>query len=458
MTLPTIAILAATGQQGRAVLDHFCAHHGESYTIRAVVRDPTKAAAAKTGTDASKVQYVRGDYTDAASLRAAFDGAEYVFAMTNPDMSFTGLEEQSGRNIADAVRDTHSVRLLVFSSVPDATAISGGTLECANLAGKAAAQRYMVEIGIPAVFVWPGFFMQNHIPGKPGQPRRIEGKDGENQSAVVFDTLVRDDVRIPFVDVSDFGALVHALIQNPSQHIGASIPLVGDWMTFPELAARWARTTGVPASSHRITEDEFSAPFGPDAATSNPVCKMLLEMYRFVNQFGYFEGNAPGSPLAPTTSWETFVQRHWPTASSAASLESAWTPAQTAIARYFRIFDKTQASSTVSEPSELFAPNGIVSFPFAPPGYAAEHVGIQAIKTYYSTWDTIFQFDSWTPLQPRAIGDSGAIVEIECRGSIKTTGKAYDQKYVGVAQVDGAGKITHYTEYWDVSKLSAFTP
>ncbi|KAJ3175779.1 hypothetical protein HDU87_005773 [Geranomyces variabilis] len=430
MTLPTIAILGATGQQGRAVLDHFCAHHGEAYTIRAVVRDPT-AAAAKTGSNASKVQYVCGNYTDAASLRTAFDGAEYVFAMTSPDMSFTGLEEQWGRNIADAVRNANSVRLLVFSSAPDATAISGGTLECANFAGKAAAQRYMVEIGIPAVFVWPGFFMQNHVPGKPGQPRRVN----EKQSAVVFDTL------------------------NPAKYIGASIPLVGDWLTFPELATRWARTTGVPPTSRRITEDEFAAPFGPDAATANPVCKMLLEMYRFVNQYGYYKGNAPESLLAPTTSWETFVRRHWPAvASPAASLESTWTPAQTAIARYFRIFDKTQASLTVSEPSELFAPNGIVSFPFAPEGYANKHVGTQAIKAYYSTWNSIFQFYSWTPLVPRAIGDNGAIVEIECRGSIKTTGKAYDQKYVGVAQVDDAGKITQYTEYWDVSKLSAFTP
>ncbi|KAJ3150690.1 hypothetical protein HDU86_006307 [Geranomyces michiganensis] len=455
MTLPIIAILGATGQQGRAVLDHFCTHHGQSYTIRAVVRDPTKAAAAaaaaaKTDAKGTKVQYLHGDYTDAASLRTAFAGAEYIFAMTNPDMSFAGLEQQWGRNIADAVRDISSVRLLVFSCAPDATTISGGTLECANFAGKAAAQRYMVEIGLPAVFVWPGFFMQNHVPGRPGQPRHIKDSDG-----VAFDTLVRDDVRVPFVDIADFGALVHALIQNPSQHIGHSIPFVGDWMTFPELAARWARMTGVPATSNRITEAEFAAPFGDNAATANPVCKMLLEMYRFVNQFGYYDGTvSPKAKLAPSTSWETFVQRHWPQ-----SQESSWTPAQTAIARYFRIFDKTHApTNPVSEPSELFASNGVVSFPFAPTKYANKHIGIQAIKAYYSTWDSIFQFDSWTPLEPRAMGDSGAVVEIECRGRIKTTGKAYDQKYVGVAEVDGAGKITHYTEYWDVSKLSALTP
>ncbi|KAI8913020.1 NmrA-like family protein, partial [Powellomyces hirtus] len=275
MTLPLIAILGARGQQGKSVLSYLSQHHSAKYAIRGIVRKPAEQAAI------DGVEYVHGDYTEPDSLLKAFDGATAVFAMTNPDMLFTGLEETWGRNIADAVKQSPTVKTLIYSSVADAAKISGNTLTCSNFTGKAATQRYMEEIGVPAVFVWPAFFMQNLTGASPTAPQVDES------GTTVFETLVRDDVLVPFVDIDDMGPMVHAILQDQATYLGKSVQLAGEWMTYPELAKRWTATTGKPSRSQHISYVDFAQRFGPAPSL---VAEMLVDMYKFVNQFGYYGG------------------------------------------------------------------------------------------------------------------------------------------------------------------------
>lgn len=79
---PLFAVVGATGQQGRSVIDAIAAS-SDAYRVRGLMRDTNKAGdLASLGVEA-----VAADAEDQGSLRKAFEGARYVFAMTAPDFA-----------------------------------------------------------------------------------------------------------------------------------------------------------------------------------------------------------------------------------------------------------------------------------------------------------------------------------------------------------------------------------
>ena len=115
-----VAVVGATGRQGgaaaRALLD-------AGVSVRALVRDPAKPAAAALAS--AGAQLVVADFDDPKTVRAAFDGVSRVFAMTTMD-SGRGTEGEiaDGIAIADAAKAA-SVDHLIYSSVGGAERHTG---------------------------------------------------------------------------------------------------------------------------------------------------------------------------------------------------------------------------------------------------------------------------------------------------------------------------------------------
>lgn len=161
-----LIVVGATGFQGRSVIKHY-QHHKPTCSIRGLTRTPSSEAAlqlAKSG-----VEIVQGDLNNVDSLKAAFQDANYIFACTDfgsiirsPDVmgkfktgelpapvgaeSFK-IENQQGRNLADAAASTPTLERLVWSSLPHVKRLSGGKYQQVfHFDAKAEALEYMLSL------------------------------------------------------------------------------------------------------------------------------------------------------------------------------------------------------------------------------------------------------------------------------------------------------------------------
>lgn len=142
-------VMGATGQAGGAVLETLKRRGAK---VRAVARDPARAGGLG-------VEVVRGEASDAASLAAAFKGAEAVFAMLVPPPQAADVLAESraiARAIAAAVRAAKVPHLVALSSVGAQLASGNGIV--AALHGFEAA---LAGAAPSMVFLRPGYFMEN---------------------------------------------------------------------------------------------------------------------------------------------------------------------------------------------------------------------------------------------------------------------------------------------------------
>lgn len=142
-------VMGATGQVGGAVIETL---KQRKAAVRAIARDPARAASLG-------VETVRGDASDAASLAAAFKGAQAAFVMLVPPPQAADVLAESraiSRAVAAAVRDAKVPHLVALSSVGAQLASGNGVVQAlhefeAALAGAAPS----------IVFLRPGYFMEN---------------------------------------------------------------------------------------------------------------------------------------------------------------------------------------------------------------------------------------------------------------------------------------------------------
>lgn len=119
--ITSVTVFGATSVQGTSVVKGLLEDSRKQYTIRATTRHvESKLAKALKALDPNRVQVVFADFDDVASCRAAVDGVDGAFLVTDfvtdADMDMEA-EERHARNVIDACEASHSVRHLVFSTL-----------------------------------------------------------------------------------------------------------------------------------------------------------------------------------------------------------------------------------------------------------------------------------------------------------------------------------------------------
>lgn len=210
----TYAVIGATGQQGGATARALLA---SGAGVRALVRRTDSEAAKVLERDGANL--VRADLTDPASLRAAFDGVDGVFAMTT---SFTERgtdgETEDGVRIADAAAAS-GVGHLVYSSVGGAERGTG----VPHFESKRRVEEHIASLGIPATIVRPVFFMENLAPT-------------EEDGTTVLRLPLPAGVPLQMVAVDDIGAVAASALLDPSRVPGGAVEIAGDERTGEEMA------------------------------------------------------------------------------------------------------------------------------------------------------------------------------------------------------------------------------
>lgn len=266
MEKKTIAVIGATGSQGKAVVNALIKEG--TFKVRAVSRNPDNYSGKAD-------EVVKADLTDISSLTEAFRGSHGVFVVTN---FWEGADEVAqGKTAIQAAKDA-GVNHFIWSTLPNVERISNGKFDVPHFTGKAKVDELVKDAGFENyTFVQAPFYFQNLSGMMGAQPQ---------QNGTIGWTLPIDPTKkvIHMADINDLGKVVAGAFLNPGKTgNGTYLSLATELNSFNDILAAY-KANGREYSFTQVPGDVFSTFFEG--------AKEIAEM------MGYFEAHTymgPGS-------------------------------------------------------------------------------------------------------------------------------------------------------------------
>lgn len=194
---------------------------GGKFRVRALTRNPDKHRGLGD-------EVVAADLDRPDTLRAALKGAHGVFLVTNNWEEGTDEIKQATAAVR-AAKDA-GVKHFIWSTLPNAEAISGGKFKLPHFTGKAKSDRIVEEAGfVNHTFVIAPFYYGNLV-GVLAPQKQADGSVGW---ALPLDPNVRG---IHMGDIHELGDIVAGAFAHSDQAgNGEYLPLVGDFMSFNDI-------------------------------------------------------------------------------------------------------------------------------------------------------------------------------------------------------------------------------
>lgn len=266
-----VLLTGATGLHGGAVARALLA---DGRRVRALTRQPTSApsqALAEAGAELAE-----GDLLDTASLVAAMQDVDVVYAVTTPFGSSADGEVQQGEQMVAAALAAR-VPWFVFASVASADR----AVTVPHFASKWRIERALTESGLIHTVVAPSYFYENL-----GSLLDIAG-EGELALPLSADRPLQQ------VAVNDLGALVTAMLKREDEFVGARVEVAADQPTPRQMAEAIAAATGRPVEYRAVNLVERSGD--------------IAEMYRFLDAAGYQVDIDSLHKRFPEVDWKSFT-------------------------------------------------------------------------------------------------------------------------------------------------------
>ena len=257
-----IAVIGATGQQGGGVVRALEA--SGQFKVRALSRNPGKHRQLAE-------EVVEADLDRPETLNAAFAGADGVFLVT--DFAQAGTDEFKQATAAVRAAKEAGVKHLIWSTLPDVEAISGGKFKVPHFTGKAKIDRIVKEAGfVHHTFVIAPFYYQNLVGALAPQKQA----DGSLGWALPLDPALRC---IHMGDIRELGNLVAGAFAHPNEAgNGEYLPLVGDFLSFREIVDTLSRQ-GHEFSFKQVPKEVFASFF--------PMAAEIAEMFSYFQAHTY---------------------------------------------------------------------------------------------------------------------------------------------------------------------------
>ncbi|KAF7556430.1 hypothetical protein G7Z17_g1404 [Cylindrodendrum hubeiense] len=263
MSKQIVSVVGATGIQGGSVVDALLKDN--KFSVRGLTRninsDSAKALAAKG------VEVVRADANDFDSLVAAFKDSHAIYAVTDFFEPFSKhgpeeaikIEYQQGVNLAKAAAATPTLKHYIWSTLPDASSISGGKYLIPHFESKNRIDRYIKsipELHAKTTFFWITFYAANFT-YPMFKPYYIPTAD----KYVLFQSTPAD---VPILAIGDTrvnaGPFVSAILSQPEKTLNGKIVLAyTEKTTMGELLDIWGKTQGKQVQYVQIDQAPFHA-------------------------------------------------------------------------------------------------------------------------------------------------------------------------------------------------------
>jgi uncharacterized protein YbjT (DUF2867 family) len=250
-----ITVLGATGTQGGAVARALLSD-GE-LAVRAVTRDAASPKAqALAGLDA---QVVEATLTDEGSLRRAFDGAYGAFLVTPYWEHRSPVRELAEvKNLISAAQAA-GLRHVVWSTLEDTREVIAADDDRMPVLGDGyrvphfdvkggAADALFAKSGLPTTYLLMSFYWDNLL----GLARPQRDPDG-----TLAVHLPLGDTPIAGIASDDIGQVALRVFQQPAETIGATIPVVGEYLTGEQMTAALSAVLGEPVAYRPPTYEQF---------------------------------------------------------------------------------------------------------------------------------------------------------------------------------------------------------
>jgi ketosteroid isomerase-like protein len=102
---------------------------------------------------------------------------------------------------------------------------------------------------------------------------------------------------------------------------------------------------------------------------------------------------------------------------------------------------------------DVWAPDGVLEFPYAPADMTARIEGVDALVAYF---DGARRWGGWRFEAVRTVQDASRrlyVAEVHATAVWVETGRPYVQDYVIWMTLDEEGRITSWREYWDKDRV-----
>jgi len=202
---PLIAVVGALSKQGRGVAAALL--QSGRYRVRALTRRPDSPEAQRLAQLGATLAEVPLELGQKAAFVEAFRDARGAFLMT-PGAPPDTFEIALGKEQADAAV-AEGVQHVIFSSLENVRAITGGKKWAPHFTDKAVIEDYIRGLPLTSSFVQLALFYSNLLEYYP--PRQENGK-------LTFSLYLPADVPIPFVDaLAAAGPAVREMFDRPTR-------------------------------------------------------------------------------------------------------------------------------------------------------------------------------------------------------------------------------------------------
>jgi NAD(P)H dehydrogenase (quinone) len=229
----TILVTGASGHLGRLAIEHLL--------DLGVAPDQIVAGARKPATlvdlTARGIQTARVDYTDAASLDAAFAGVDHLLLVSSSEVGQRAVQHAA---VIDAAKRA-GVEHLVYTSAPAAT-----TSALILAPEHKATEEAIVASGIPATILRNGWYTENYA--------------GTAKQAATIGELVASvgEGRVASASRTDYARAAAVVLTEPG-HVGQVYELSGDYAwDFTELAAAISTALDTTVGYRSVTSEEHA--------------------------------------------------------------------------------------------------------------------------------------------------------------------------------------------------------
>ena len=252
-----IAVVGATGAQGgglaRAILDD----PDGGFACRALTRNPASDSARALADRGAEV--VQADLDDEASLTRAFEGAYGAYCLTNFWEHFSADKEiEQAANMARAAKAA-GIRHAIWSTFEDTRKwiplddermpTLQDKYKVAHFDGKAEANHFFTDNGVPTTFLLTSFYWENFIFFGMGPQR---GEDG-----VLAITFPMADTKLPSMAAEDIGGCAYGIFKAGDEFIGKTVGVAGEHPTGAQMAASLSNALGEEVRYNDVPADVY---------------------------------------------------------------------------------------------------------------------------------------------------------------------------------------------------------
>jgi uncharacterized protein YbjT (DUF2867 family) len=278
MSKSLLAVFGATGNQGNSTANFVLSDPelSQRYAVRAISRNTSNPKLQDLA--AKGAELIQADLDDPSSLPAALKGASYVFFLTTTQ--YTGntreVETRQAKSVCEAALKA-GVQYIIFSSMSHPFKISNGVLtHVSHFDSKAEIETYIRSLPIKSSFFAPASFMQNFLTHV--RPRPSSSGDG----TFVLADILPDDTEVPYIDITDTGKWVGAILADPDNYAGKFFAAAEGFYTHKQAAEIISKVTGKTVK-HVKLPDEVVKGFFPEGMR-----EALYEMWVLNREYGYF--------------------------------------------------------------------------------------------------------------------------------------------------------------------------